>query len=98
MITCADRRDYDEFVAKYNSLADDFEVFEAGVDRSINHSALMNSPVRSISFSCDTSATTPIATQMFACFSHPTDIMSSASENEAGQVSFRNFVLFYFHR
>ena len=94
----SDRREYDEFAAKYNSLADDFEVFEAFVNRNINHSALMNSPVRRISFSCDTSATTPIATQMFASFSHPTDIMSSASENEAGQVSFRNLLLFYFHR
>ena len=37
LITCADRREYDEFAAKYNSLAVDFEVFEAGVDRNINH-------------------------------------------------------------
>ena len=94
VITRADRREYDEFAAKFNSLADDFEVFEAGVHRNINHSALMNSPVRRISFSCDTSATTPSATQMFASFSHPTD----ASENEAGQISFMNLLLFYFHR
>ena len=97
LITCADRREYDEFAAKFNSLADDFEVFEAGVNRHINHSALMTSPVRRISFSCDTSANTPITTQMFASFSDSAAIMSSASEDDAGQLSFRNLLLFYFH-
>ena len=92
LITCADRGEYDEFAAKYNSLADDFEVFEACVDRYINHSALMNSPVRRVSFSCDTSESTASATQMFANCSNPTD----ASGNEAGQVSFRHLLLYYF--
>ena len=48
LTTGADRREYDEYAAKYNSLADDFEVFEADVNRHIHHSALMTSPVRRI--------------------------------------------------
>ena len=78
LINDADRREYDQFATKFNSLADDFEVFEAGVNRHINQSALMTSPVRRISLSGATNATTPIATQIFASFSNSTDIMSSA--------------------
>ena len=45
MTTGADRGEYDEDVAKYNFLADDFEVFEADVNRHIIlHTALMFSP------------------------------------------------------
>ena len=98
LTTGADRREYDEYAARYNSLAADFEVFEADVNLHIHCSALMTSPVRRVPLSGDTNATPPIATQRFASPSDSTDIMSSASEDAAGQVSFKNLLLYCFHR
>ena len=53
LTTGADRSEYDEFSAKYNSLADDLEDFEPDVNRHIHHSHLMTSPLRRISLYTD---------------------------------------------
>ena len=46
LTTVADRSEYEEYAAKYNSLANDLGDFGADVNRHIHHSHLMTSPLR----------------------------------------------------
>ena len=49
LTTALDRSEYEEYAAKYNSLADDLEDFGADFNRHIHHSHLTTSPLRRIS-------------------------------------------------
>ena len=53
LTTVADRSEYEEYAAKYNSLADDLEDFGADVNRHIHHSHLMTSSLPCISLYTD---------------------------------------------